>query len=205
MARPGVSLDEVIAVAESFVANGIEPTIRNVRERLGGGSPNTVHRHLTVWRERGRKSTLAVTSIPDSIVKAILTEFEHLAAAASSDARKARLAAETEAADMARAMDALESEMAALRAELEQLRQERDEIRGRHSERSTEATRLAQEVDALRQQLRQSELEARLAVTRAEEISALRQELTQERERRVAAEQAAAVAMARLEERGRAG
>jgi hypothetical protein len=205
MARPGVTLDEVIAVAESFVANGIEPTIRNVRERLGGGSPNTVHRHLTAWRERARKSPVAPTALPDSIIKVLLTEFDNLAAAASSDARKARLAAETEAADLARAMDALQAEMDTMRAELEQLRQERDEIRGRHAERSTEATRLAQEVEGLRQQLKQTELEARLAGARGEELTSLRGELERERERRVSAEQAAAVAVARLEERGRAG
>lgn len=201
MARPGVSLEEVVAIAESFVANGIEPTIRNVRERLGG-SPNTIHRHLTVWRERARKATHATTTMPDSIVKAVLNELAQAAEAARTSADKARLAAETEAADLARAMDTLQADMDALKVELDQLRQERDEIRGRHAERSTEAKRLAQEVEGLRQQLKQTELEARLAGTRAEELTALRAELDRERERRVSAEQAAAVALARLEERG---
>lgn len=204
MARSGVSLEEVVAIAESFVANGIEPTIRNVRERLGG-SPNTIHRHLTVWRDRARKGTQSTTTMPDSIVKAVLNELAQAAEAARTAADKARFASETEAADLARAMDTLQADMAALQLELDQLRQERDEIRGRHAERSTEATRLAQEVEGLRQQLKQTELEARLAGTRAEELAALRAELERERERRVAAEQAAAVALARLEERGRVG
>lgn len=205
MARPSVSLEQVVALAESFLAKGIEPTIRNVREDLGGGSPNTIHRHLTVWRERARRSAVNTTALPESIVKAILAEFGHVAESARTAAERARLAAEAEAADLARAMDALEADMAALRAELDQLRQERDEIRGRHTERSAEAARLAEEVMDLRQQVRQTELEARLAGTRAGELDVLRQELARERERRVASEQAAAVAQARLEERGRAG
>ncbi|WP_432415217.1 DNA-binding protein [Chromohalobacter israelensis] len=27
-----------------------EPSIQRIREQLGTGSPNTIHRHLTVWR-----------------------------------------------------------------------------------------------------------------------------------------------------------
>ena len=49
--RIGVTYDEVAAIADQIVAGGAEPTIRNVRDRLGRGSYSTIHRHLTAWRD----------------------------------------------------------------------------------------------------------------------------------------------------------
>lgn len=52
MASVGITYEQVAAAADSLVGEGTVPTIRAVRDRLGGtGSPITIHRHLTVWRE----------------------------------------------------------------------------------------------------------------------------------------------------------
>ena len=52
MARQGITFEQVAAVADALAGEGQQPTIRAVREKLGDtGSPNTIHKHLTAWRE----------------------------------------------------------------------------------------------------------------------------------------------------------
>ena len=50
MARPGISYEQVATVADALVGQGEKPSIQRIRERLGTGSPNTIHRHLKTWR-----------------------------------------------------------------------------------------------------------------------------------------------------------
>ena len=50
MAREGITFEQVSAAAEDLLQTGQQPTIRAIRERLGTGSPNTIHKHLTSWR-----------------------------------------------------------------------------------------------------------------------------------------------------------
>lgn len=50
--RPGVQLEDVLGVADALVAEGLKPTIERVRQRLGGGSPNTVSAMLDEWFAR---------------------------------------------------------------------------------------------------------------------------------------------------------
>ncbi|WP_221931826.1 DNA-binding protein [Klebsiella pneumoniae] len=55
MARQGITFEQVAAVADALAGEGQQPTIRAVREKLGDtGSPNTIHKHLTAWREAAR-------------------------------------------------------------------------------------------------------------------------------------------------------
>lgn len=52
MARTGISYEQVAAAADALVGEGqSNPTINAIRERLGTGSPNTIHRHLSTWNE----------------------------------------------------------------------------------------------------------------------------------------------------------
>lgn len=47
--RAGITYEQVANAATSIQENGVAPTIRNIREAIGG-SPNTIHKHLTTWR-----------------------------------------------------------------------------------------------------------------------------------------------------------
>jgi hypothetical protein len=47
--RPGIQLEDVLAAADALVSEGAKPTIERVRQRLGGGSPNTVSAMLDEW------------------------------------------------------------------------------------------------------------------------------------------------------------
>ncbi|MGP9743695.1 DNA-binding protein, partial [Halomonas sp. AOP4-A1-5] len=50
MARPGISFEHVAHAADTLVGRGERPTIAAVRDEIGTGSPNTIHRHLQQWR-----------------------------------------------------------------------------------------------------------------------------------------------------------
>lgn len=49
MARKGISYELVEEVANELVAEGIQPTTRLIRLRLGTGSPNTIQRYINAW------------------------------------------------------------------------------------------------------------------------------------------------------------
>ncbi|WP_169545193.1 DNA-binding protein [Novispirillum itersonii] len=49
MAR--VTFDAIAAAADRIIARGDKPSVRKVREELGGGSPNDILPHLQNWRE----------------------------------------------------------------------------------------------------------------------------------------------------------
>ena len=51
MARPGVTLEQVMAAADRLAASGQRPSVRLIREHLGDtGSPNT---SSAFWRNGG--------------------------------------------------------------------------------------------------------------------------------------------------------
>lgn len=52
MARKGVTYEQVVEAAKAIEAEGENPTIQRVLQRLGTGSPNTIHRHLRSWKEQ---------------------------------------------------------------------------------------------------------------------------------------------------------
>ena len=98
MARPGITFEQVAAVADAIIGEGQQPTINAVRDRIGTGSPNTVHRHLTVWRAARPQSIAAVPELPASLTTAIATEIERAAATARSEVESKLVQAQAEAA-----------------------------------------------------------------------------------------------------------
>ena len=68
MARQGITFEQVAAVADALAGEGQQPTIRAVRERLGDtGSPNTIHKHLTAWREARPVAAAAAQELPQAL------------------------------------------------------------------------------------------------------------------------------------------
>ena len=69
MARHGISYDEVKQAVDELQAEGLNPTIAGIRERLGTGSFTTISEHLKHWRtERQQQPMVAGGSpAPDSL------------------------------------------------------------------------------------------------------------------------------------------
>lgn len=211
MAREGVSYEQVRAAAESLIAEGREPSIRAVRERLRGtGSPNTIHRHLTKWREARPEVPVASTDLPQSIIREINGEIQRAAAAARAEVEAQLAQAQTEAADLAAAGEVMEAERDSLLEQLAALTSERDVLAGKAAEQAAEIERLGQEVERERRAAEEARIEVaktRLQLdARAGQFEEQRQaierhtqDLQQERQARTAAERDLAATVAARE------
>ena len=73
MARKGVTYEQVVEAAKAIEAEGENPTIQRVLQRLGTGSPNTIHRHLRSWKEQNAPQKPAVLKLPEKLQDALLS------------------------------------------------------------------------------------------------------------------------------------
>lgn len=179
MARDGITEKQVADAADALVAAKQQPTIRAIREALGTGSPNTVHRHLATWRKGRIDIATTPSALSANLLGAIAQEIEQAAAQARADVSERLAQSETEALDLAKAGELLEQEMAELREQLATVTSERDALSGRASQ--------------------QAEAIADLSRRNNDEIARLREAIEKEMQGRIAAEQAAAVHDAKLE------
>jgi hypothetical protein len=114
-ARHAVTIDEVTAAASSLQDDGKRVTIEAVRDFLGTGSPNTIHKHLIVWRASHAKPAEAPKAdIPEPVAAALGNWVQQFAQEASAGVRDA--------------LAQSESDMQALLESGEQLEAERDEL-----------------------------------------------------------------------------
>ena len=146
MARDGITFEQVAAAADALVGEGVQPTIRAVRERLGTGSPNTVHRHLVAWREARPATTAAAPELPAPLAAALANEIQRAAAQARAEVESRLVQTQSEAADLAAAGEALEAERDALLEQVAALTTERDTLAGKAQQQAVdlaEAQRIA--------------------------------------------------------------
>lgn len=208
--RDGITYEQVAAVADKMVGEGDDPTIRAVRETLGTGSPNTIHRHLTAWRAARPVAVAAAAELPAALTAAIAAEINKAAAAARGKIEDELVKGRSEAADLAAAGEALEAERDNLAEQVAALTTERDAALATATERAAEISRLAEAVTREQAAAESARLEVatvRLKIEslaektgeQAEEIARLRAAFEDSRQARTAAEQGAAVANAKLD------
>ena len=210
MAREGITYQQVAAVADALVGAGVQPTIRAIREQLGTGSPNTVHRHLTAWREARPVAAAAAPELPQALTAALSAEIERAAAQARAEIEGRLVQSQVEAAELSAAGEGLEAEREALIEQVAALTTERDQAQATATERAAEIARQTEQIEreqrtaeAARVELAKAQLkiegqEAKLG-EQGQELERLRAALEVSQQARVAAEQAAAVAVARIE------
>jgi colicin import membrane protein len=210
MARPGITYDQVAAVADAIIGEGQQPTINAVRDRIGTGSPNTVHRHLTVWRAARPQATATAPELPTTLTTAIAAEIERAAASARSEVENKLVQAQAEAVELSSVGEALEAERDELFEQVVELTTERDTLSGKAEQQAadlkTQAERLEREQQAAetaRVELAKAQLKIESGTERlveqTTELGRLRVALDSESKARIAAEQQAAVLSARLE------
>jgi hypothetical protein len=96
MAKPIVTQDLVTTIAVEMVANGLEPTILTIQERIGGGSYSTVKRYLDQWKAQ-QKLRPTVVVPPEITAKAtVAVQAIWSAAVAQADQRVQEVEAEAE-------------------------------------------------------------------------------------------------------------
>lgn len=210
MARIGITYEQVNAIANAIVGEGARPTIESIRQRLGTGSPNTIHRHLTAWRASRPAQVEQKIELPSSILAAIAAEIERAAAAARAEIEARLVEMQAEAKDLADTGEVLETE-------IERLADELNKAEDALKEKSATITDQHWEIGSLKDQLKtaQESIET-LRTDKAKalvcvenkttengelhaEIAKLKAELEEARTRNHQAEKAEAVALAKLE------
>ena len=211
MARIGVTSEQVSAVADALIGEGKQATIRAVRERLGDrGSPNTIQKHLSAWRDARPMAAAAALELPQTLAAAIAAEIGRAAAQARAEIEGRLVEVQTEAADLALTGESLEDERDSLIAQMAVLTTERDTLAGKAAQQAADLVELTGRVEREQQAAEAARVELATARLRAEglterhaaqgkEVEQLRAAVEGERKGRIAAEQAAAVLAARLE------
>jgi chromosome segregation ATPase len=209
MARKGITYDEVALAADRLVSEGINPTIARVREELGTGSPNTVHRHLSNWKERQPQAQREAATLPLGLADALVKEIERQAAAARANAEEKALDARQSADNLAEVGEALEEDNESLKEAAEQFKRERDQSQTLADDREHEIVRLVSACDREQQAAESARVELAKAqltiesyveriVEQKESIKHLTEKLDAERVLKQDAEQRAAVSESKV-------
>lgn len=210
MARVGINYEQVAAMANAIIAENQRPTIEGIRVRLGTGSPNTIHRHLTAWRGSQPQAQTKAVELPASIMAAITAEIERAKAAARAEIQTRLVETQAEAVELAATGEILE-------AEIDRLQEELAATEGKLKEKVTVATEQTWEIGSLKEQIQREQIStehARLEQAKTmlnlegfetkqgemmATIERLEKLLTDEKQKAIAAEKGEAVALTKLE------
>lgn len=214
-----VTFESVANAAESLLAAGQSVSVRAVTAVLGGGSPNTITKLVKDWREGKPVARLADAALDGKITTAILDQMQKFASAATAAADErfavatddlqlmtdAYTGAEKQIAELTLDRDATQQQVVALEVQLKEAAAEAHRVAEKNINL---AASLRQDAAAERQRLEVATTELARAEVRLEalpglhaEVAQLRTALDAAQQARVVAEQAAAVAIARLDER----
>ena len=207
MAREAtISQEEVNAVADQIRGTGARPTARSVREALGAGSMATVLRLLQNWQARQVRAPDTPTVLPLALQKSLVDFLGQEVAAAKVSLESDLVIAQQSNSDLIAESERQSSTIADQVESIEELHAVNAELTGRLSQMTTDLNTARTEAETQRQaaeaaRTEKAKLELRLeGVPRLEsEIERLRTALEAERTARVTANQAAAVASAKLE------
>ena len=168
MAQKSVATPAAISAAvDKLMQAGLNPTVAQVRDAVGGGSYTTISRHLSqILADRGSSSTTATDMPPDlaeiahraavSIYSAIqktadgrIQIIAHDAALRIKRAERTRLEAELE-------IESLEQQASVLTDQLEQVRAALQEVSARAERAEAQATPTCSELQRVRDELDQA-------------------------------------------------
>lgn len=207
--RAKVTNDQINTAIEQLNSEGIKPTIRAVRERLGAGSPNRIQPLLAAWHDSNKPAEAAQATLDDNDAQV----FADILARTRSKAVAAKLEEITELKGQLDEITQTGQQLEDDNERLESLNAQLDEQRG---EAVTLAGARQQRIEQLeaeqnRLQIQGQELTQQLATAQAQ--LAMQQQHNQQQQQRIeqqateldaarqqtnAAQQAAAVAEAKL-------
>ena len=169
MARIGITFEQVSAAADALRGEGMNPTIKAVRERLGTGSPNTIHEHLKKWREARPVAAVAAPELPASLASALAEEIARAAASARAEVQESLVQAQAELDELAASGQQLEAERDALADQVAALTSDRDTQAGRVAQLDTALTAAQESIEREQKAAEQARIELATANVRAEQ------------------------------------
>lgn len=208
MAREAtVSQEEVNAVADSIRAAGTKPTARAVRDGLGRGSMATVLRLLHVWQSGQARAPEPQHALPAALQRSLIDFIGQEVAAAKLSLEQELVSAQQAQKDLISENESLLGDLEELQTAYEAVQAQHSQLEGRNAQLLvdiSDATRIAenqrQAAESARTELAKVQLRLEGVPTLEAELSRMHAALDAERAARVAADQAAAVAEARLEQ-----
>jgi len=189
-------------------ADGIKPTSRAIRERLGNtGSMGTINKLLQRWKSGQERQAATALTVPPALQRAML-DFMDQELTAARAALEAELAdQQQEAADLATENERQLEIIEARTEQLEALSIEKAAAEGKAGQLSAdldttrdEAGRERQAAELARTELAKAQLRLESMPRLENDLAAVRNELAKERQARIEAEQSAAVLKAQKDD-----
>jgi hypothetical protein len=144
MARTGITCEQVFDTADTLANEGIQPTVKLVREKIGG-SYSTITPHLAAWKdERAGKAVANVPDMPETVATTTRQAMHSVWVAAWKAGQDM---IETERDGLTAARREMESERAEMAREITELETKLDTMA---SERDTIARSLDDECKQLK-------------------------------------------------------
>lgn len=196
-----VTIEQVSAAADALKAEGIKPTTRAVRERLGNtGSMGTITTMLQKWKAgQDRRATEALV-LPPALQRALLDFMDRELAAARAvlEADLVELQQEvgdlaTESERQAETISAQVDQLAALAAEKAATEGKAGQLAADLDAARDDSARERQGAELARTELAKAQLRLEAMPRLEADLAAVRAELVEVRQARIAAEQTAAV------------
>ncbi|GGG03933.1 MULTISPECIES: DNA-binding protein [Cysteiniphilum] len=88
MARPGISYEDILEAISKLEAQGATPSINNVRDTVGRGSPTTISKFLKQWREERATDQTAAQSTTTKNTEDTMQPISENTATAKTEAAK---------------------------------------------------------------------------------------------------------------------
>lgn len=171
MARTGISYEEVAAVADGLISKGEQPTINAIRATLGTGSPNTIHRHLTAWKQASSPTEQRkAPELPQELQLAIVKEIERQAAGARAEIEHKFIEAQSTANDLAVIGEELENKNADLDELNQNLSNQVQQLTALTDERSLELDKLTLELKIERENSEKTRLQLAQSLNKIETL-----------------------------------
>lgn len=202
-----ITFEQIAAVADAMKIDGVKPTSRAVRERLGNtGSMGTINKLLGRWKSGQERQISAALVLPPALQR-VLLEFMDTELTAARTTLETELAdQQQEAADLATENERQVIENDAQAESIEQLRSDVAAHQGRAGQLEADLTASREEAvrersgaELARTELAKAQLRLEAMPRLEADLVATRGVLETERAARVAAEQQAAVLSAKLE------
>ncbi len=202
-----ITFEQVAAVADAMKIEGVKPTSRAVRERLGNtGSMGTINKLLQRWKAGQERQISAALVLPPALQRVLLEFMDNELTNARTTIEAELADQQQEASDLATENErqVIENESQGERIEL--LRAEVSTHQGRAGQLESdlvvareEAARERSGAELARTELAKAQLRLEAMPRLEADLVAVRASLETERAARVAAEQTAAVLTAKLE------
>lgn len=202
-----VTFEQIAAVADAMKIEGVKPTSRAVRERLGNtGSMGTINKLLGRWKSGQERQVSAALVLPPALQR-VLLEFMDAELTSARTTLEAELAdQQQEASDLATENERQVVENESQAEAIELLRAEVSKHQGRAGQLESdlvvardEAARERSGAELARTELAKAQLRLEAMPRLEADLVGVRGVLEAERADRVAAEQDAAVLTAKLE------